>query len=374
MNKWDPNRSRAKHIDALRGLAVLAMVQVHTAAMLPAPVDITHILALLSAAIGGMAAPLFVTLSGWAVHRGIRRRMDEGIPIARWLWVRVFALFIFQFAINLLLPQRFKWYTPGVLSLLALCTMIAPYSLMRDRLIHSRLIWLPPVRSRIIRATVVILIPAFIFFLFPSLTPIDDWWWFVEATTLKDWFLRLFINGTYPFFPWVAYFLIGGILDHNVLKESERRPVLRRTGCFAFVALALTGVLAMVNGQPWAMPIGDGILTFFPANPWFVFVSLAWAVFVWDLFRAHSRRFFPFMRVLAPAGRLSLTIYVLHFALLGMMAAFLPKEMSITSAFLITSVHVSLWIIIATFHQKKIPKISIERFIQFCSVRKKYLE
>ena len=52
---------RLNHIDSMRGFAILCMVQVHTAALLPAPVSTTHFLALISAAIGGMAAPMFVT-------------------------------------------------------------------------------------------------------------------------------------------------------------------------------------------------------------------------------------------------------------------------------------------------------------------------
>ena len=109
MQRNEVSSARFQHVDALRGLAVLAMVQVHTTGLLPAPVEVTHFLALMSAAIGGMAAPLFVTLSGWAVYRGLRRRIDAKHPIIRWLWVRVFALLFFQLVINLLLPQRFRW-------------------------------------------------------------------------------------------------------------------------------------------------------------------------------------------------------------------------------------------------------------------------
>ena len=53
---------RLNHIDSMRGFAILCMVQVHTAALLPAPVSTNHPLAFISAAIGGMAAPMFVTI------------------------------------------------------------------------------------------------------------------------------------------------------------------------------------------------------------------------------------------------------------------------------------------------------------------------
>ena len=54
---------RLLYIDRIRAIAILAMVQVHTAAIVP-PEGITvgDPIALVSAAIGGMAAPLFVTI------------------------------------------------------------------------------------------------------------------------------------------------------------------------------------------------------------------------------------------------------------------------------------------------------------------------
>ena len=68
------------------------MVQVHTAALLPAPVSTTHPLALASAAIGGMAAPMFVTISGWGLHSGLRKRKERGEDIVNWILVRGFFL------------------------------------------------------------------------------------------------------------------------------------------------------------------------------------------------------------------------------------------------------------------------------------------
>ncbi|HJN56175.1 MAG TPA: acyltransferase [Candidatus Poseidoniales archaeon] len=359
---------RSQHVDALRGLAVLAMVQVHTAALLPAPVEITHVLAFVSAVIGGMAAPLFVTLSGWAVHRGLRRRFDAGQPIARWLWMRVLILFTLQFVVNLLLPQRFRWYSPGVLSLLALCTLISPLMLLRDQLFSSISVRLTSTRSRLLLAVGIGIAPTLFFLLSPSLVPAEHWWWFVQASSITDWLFRLFINGTYPFLPWAAYFLVGGILDHTPLVEGERGVVLRRSGGLAFATLALTGGIALVKGRRWAMTIGDGILTFFPANPWFVLVSLSWAVFVWDLFRACSNRLHLLIHLLAPSGRLSLSIYVFHFAILSGFTPFFPGELGIVSVFVITLSHVLLWMGLSIIHQAFIPNISLESLLRSLSV------
>ena len=354
---------RSQHVDALRGLAVLAMVQVHTAALLPAPVEMTHVLAFISAAIGGMAAPLFVTLSGWSVHRGLRRRIDARLPITRWLCVRIVSLFLLQLVINLLLPQRFKWYTPGVLSLLAICTLLAPLMLKGDRILYSLSTWFIYSRARFVHAIAIVFAPVIFFIIFPSLVPEQDWWWFVASSSVQEWCLRLFINGTYPVFPWVVYFLIGGILEHDLLDTDDKSPALRHSGVFAFATLILTGGIALATGRRWATTIGEGLLTFFPANPWFVLVSLAWTIFLWNLFRACSDRL-TFMRLLTPSGRLSLTIYVSHFAILSVLVPFFPDDVGIGTAFIITFAHVMLWIVLSILHQSIIPNMSLEALLR----------
>ena len=61
---------RITHIDSLRGAAVLLMVMVHAAATWnPFQVTQMSILAYVVSGLGGLAAPLFVTLFGWGVAR-----------------------------------------------------------------------------------------------------------------------------------------------------------------------------------------------------------------------------------------------------------------------------------------------------------------
>ena len=184
---------------------------------------------------------------------------------------------------------------------------------------------------------------------------------------MQEWCLRLFINGTYPVFPWVVYFLIGGILEHDLLDTDDKSPALRHSGVFAFATLILTGGIALATGRRWAMTIGEGLLTFFPANPWFVLVSLAWTIFLWNLFRAFSDRLTLLMRLLAPSGRLSLTIYVFHFAILSVLVPFFPDDIGIGIVFIITFAHVILWIGSSILHQSIIPNVSLEALLRTLS-------
>ena len=64
------NNTRIKAIDSLRGLAVLLMVMVHPAATWSPYQSVqTTWLAYSIAGLGGLAAPLFVTIFGWGLIR-----------------------------------------------------------------------------------------------------------------------------------------------------------------------------------------------------------------------------------------------------------------------------------------------------------------
>ena len=70
---------RLKHLDRIRAIAVLCMVEVHTAAIVPpSGITVGHPAAFVAAAFGGMAAPMFVTISGWGMYRSASRRVSEG--------------------------------------------------------------------------------------------------------------------------------------------------------------------------------------------------------------------------------------------------------------------------------------------------------
>ena len=66
--------------------------------------------------------------------------------------------------------------------------------------------------------------------------------------------------------------------------------------------------------------------------------------------------------ILAPSGRLSLTIYMLHFALLGIIEPYIPNH-GIEIAFIMTITHMAIWSILAHMQQKKIPYLSIEHLL-----------
>ena len=69
---------------------------------------------------------------------------------------------------------------------------------------------------------------------------------------------------------------------------------------------------------------------------------------------------------LEPAGRLSLTIYVLHFVILGFVAYFMQDmpRLEVYLAFITTIIHTAIWIPLAILHEKYIPKVSFEELLR----------
>ena len=339
---------RLPHIDALKGLAILFMVQVHTVSFVqPDGISLTHPLAVISAAIGGMAAPLFVTLSGWGVFNSLEKRAGDGSAY-RWGFVRICGLLFFQLIVNLLLPQRFLWYTPGVLSLLAICTGLA--------ILVSKF-----------KSKQIIIFSTILFIAAPSLFALEigqEWSWVmrVESTGLGGWFERLLVNGTYPVLPWAAFFFSGAFLK----SQSTQKGVVY-SSAIALSLVAYSGLLSWHTGVAWAATSGSGVLTFFPANPLFVFVAASWVHFIWYLSLRFQENLKTSFSLLAPAGRLSLSIYVLHFVTLSLIANFGPGAVSLEYSFMISMGHSLLGIPLAMWHQKTKPNLSFERLFHSLS-------
>jgi len=352
---------RLSHIDRMRAIAVLCMVEVHTAAIIPPEgISVGHPAAFVAAAFGGMAAPMFVAISGWGIHMSAVRRAADPSHTAgiwlRWLVPRVLLLSLCQLLVNLLLSAdrggRFEWQTPGVLTLLAIAALLAP-ALIRLSM-----------RSR---AVLMLVMMAFPLVLGDVSGP--DWSWGerVGSEGASEWLARLLWNGTYPAVPWLGYVLLG-----SLIYELADNPTARERGiALGLAATTVTAVVAVFEGIPWALTEGEAVLTFFPASTAFLVVS---GTFVLLTHRAlegsEARGGEPGggdrLAFLEPAGRITLTIYVAHFAVLGAVASAMQGEprLELVPAFAATIAHTLIWIPLATWHQKYIPNISFETLLK----------
>ncbi|MBK70437.1 MAG: hypothetical protein CMB53_03460 [Euryarchaeota archaeon] len=351
---------RLSHIDRMRAIAVLCMVQVHTAAIIPPRgMSVDDPAAFVAAAFGGMAAPMFVMISGWGIHKSAVRRVAEGrnggSAWISWLIPRVALLAICQILVNVLLNVerggRFEWYTPGVLTLLAIAALISP--------ILAKL-------GVKVRASLMLVMAASPVFLGDA-AGLGGFWERVYSVGAYEWVARLLWNGTYPALPWLFFILLGTL----IYDLSENRDVRER---FVAIGLALTTVtiaVAEAEGTPWALTEGNAILTFFPASPAFLVVSGTLAVLAHRILEGDEGGGGKPWRgdglsFLEPLGKITLTVYVAHFAVLGVVASAMQgePELELVPAFTATIGHTLIWIPLAIMHQRHCPKLSLEELLR----------
>ena len=351
---------RLKHIDRIRAIAVLFMVEVHTAAIVPpSGITVGHPAAFVAAAFGGMAAPMFVTVSGWGMYSSASRRLSEGHSASQWVnWIvpRFALLCLCQILVNILLNVerggRFEWHTPGVLTLLAISAVICPALVrtsMRGRSILMLLFCVSP-----------LLMGA-------SSGPELGWFERVDARGIQEWMARLLWNGTYPVLPWLFYILLGTVLQD--LREDYRAR--ERGIVLGIIATSITLAMSVAEGIDWALTSGDAVLTFFPASMPFLVVSGTMVALALRILEGKEESGGePLMgdrlSLLEPAGRMSLTIYVSHFAVLGVVALLMDGEprMSLVPAFLVTILHTIVWIPLAAIHESRFPGLSLEGLLR----------
>ena len=352
---------RLSHIDRIRAIAVLCMVEVHTAAIIPpAGMSVGDPAAFVAAAFGGMAAPLFVMISGWAIYMSASRRMMGGLTSAdewaSWMVPRVALLASCQILVNLLLNTdrggRFEVHTPGVLTLLAIAALLAPV-LVRLGMEIRIFLMLVMISSPMIMGDV---------------SGTDwSWWDRVASDGMSEWLSRLLWNGTYPAVPWMFYVLLGTLVYD--LSDSPRTR--ERIIAIGLIATIITLLISVREKVPWALTEGDAVLTFFPASSSFLVVSGFFALLAHRILEGEeSSGGEPFggdkLSFLEPLGRITLTVYVAHFAVLGLVAYTMQGEprLELVPAFAVTIGHTLMWIPLAKAHQELIPEISFEGLLR----------
>ncbi len=332
-------------------MAILFMVEAHAAATFIESGDAArHPLGLLAASFGGLAAPLFVTLSGWGVQRSLTHRR----PGFRWIASRVAFLGLAQVAVNLLGDPWFNFHpaTPGVLTLLALCTLLAPL------LSRCPAIW----------RTLLLIVCA--------LSPLAllehsgvRWIWAYRTfqADIPVWIERLFINGTYPLLPWLAFFLLGGLLadgSRKILGTLATASWIAGIGCLVGSARA---------HERWSATEGweEAWVTFFPASAPFIASTIAGVLALWALVvcisRGDKKRFRWFGDALSITGRYSLTFYVVHFFFLGIVfSGWLgwQSHFTIVPAAGLTLGFTAVWIPLAILLRRYAPKWSLEELLR----------
>ena len=321
---------RRQDIDQLRGLAILLMIMVHAAATwTPEGASTTSLFALIIAGLGGLAAPLFVTVGGWVTVQ------------STWTLKKALTRFAFlllaQILVNLTAPHLFDPFTPGVLSLFAILYLIAP-------------IWLRIAENTAFCGTVLFGICIVNMVLLPGDSSLG---WNDRITSNGFEIINhLVLTGTYPVFPWIFFSILGaGINIHS--------PSIKQLGSIASIGLILCITIlwdALQKDIPFAQPSGDASMTFFPANTPFLIGACTGVLILWMMFERRN----PYQG-LNKLGRLSLTLYVVHFIPISLGSSLTPEWIYAVPLVLFYTV---LWWPISVLHQRRFSRYSLEHILK----------
>ena len=319
--------SRRQDIDQIRGLAILLMIMVHAAATwAPADASTTSLLALVVAGLGGLAAPLFVTVGGWVTIQStwtIRKAL-----------IRFIFLIIAQFLVNITASHLFDPFTPGVLSLFAILYLLAP-------------LWVRIARNSVAFGTTLALIGIINSVLSPGDASLS-WDDRIETSGIDQFLSHMLVTGTYPLFPWIFFSILGaGINVHT--------PSIRRLGLVSISGMLLCTMFLYESvqiGIPFAQPRGEAILTFFPANTPFLIGACTGVLIIWLLLENRQ----PF-RGLHHLGQLSLTLYLVHFIPIYMGSNLI---LAWSSAVPVVIVFTIVWWPLSVFWRTWFPTYSLE--------------
>ena len=341
---------RIEHIDSIRAIAVLLMVMVHAAATWgpPATTQPTALVYVISG-LGGLAAPLFVTVFGWGCLRA-RSTLKQRV-------VRAAFFFAAQTAINISSPHLFEPFTPGVLTLFGALILTQP-------------LWLAPFLRWPQRNHELLLFFFSATLIFVTLFPLAQgpsvWNLRVQTSSISQWVEHALLTGTYPLFPWVLFASFGAWIGAQ--KGEERTyphkpfPLSLAGGGLACCVLSL--VYAQSSGIAWAAPTGVALLTFFPANGPFLVAALTGVGLVWLILQDLP------INGLTSLSQRSLSIYLVHFIPIGLFHSVDEVHgFSLAQSMVVVLLYTVIWWPIANAWGRLAPRRDVEHALAWAVKR-----
>ncbi len=286
-------RNRLEGLDLARFLAFVGMVIVNFKIAMGAEGG-SGPLALLTGALEGRAAATFVVLAGIGLGLASAKGMDQtiSVTIKRAVFLLVIGLLNMTIFDADILHYYAFYFLFGVLLL--------------------------PLNNRALFAVLIGLNVAFTIMILTL--NYDAGWNWDDYTYAGFWtptgFIRnLFFNGWHPVIPWLGFLLFGIILSRVSLSERAMVAKLIIGGAIAFalaegLSAALTGPFAAIDPELAALVTTDPI----PPMPLYMLAGIGAASMAIGLCLLVSDQLaaIGLLRLLVPAGRQTLTLYIAH--------------------------------------------------------------
>ena len=171
----------------------------------------------------------------------------------------------------------------------------------------------------------------------------------------------MLVDGTYPLFPWICYAVVGAFLGRSVKEGGKTLPRNSTTLLLTLIGMCyclITMIMSNVNGTVWAHPTKGDYLTFFPANIGFIIASMTGVFIFWLLFQEFN------ILIFESSGKLSLTIYVMHFIPLTILSNLEnERDWTVMEASQAVVLFTTAWLIFA-FVWNKLQWLTIESLIR----------
>jgi uncharacterized membrane protein len=290
---------RLVSIDALRGLAVLFMITQHMAFWLDAEPR-SRWLIQFTGALGGMAAPLFITLSGVGVSLMTTRRMQ----IDRLLFIRGAIIVACGYLLNMLTPHWFSlgsWY---VLHLIGTALLTAP--LLRRVSDTSLIVMI----LAVLAATGILqhdLGTPLRLYNTQMAAPVDFFGGFRFAL----------VEGFFPIFPWISLFM-AGLLAGRWVRDG-RPEYIERLGSYLFAAMAILSTVYLTGFDftrtgPWIRYFKIQPTFYAALTPVILLLMALSLLFVSGFLTFEEKCALTPPSTLVCLGRASLTFLIVHVA------------------------------------------------------------
>ncbi len=295
---------RRLSLDALRGLAVFLMIEQHVGIWVWRGADPGKSLAdypLLIGfnALGGMAAPLFVSLAGAgsAMFVATNRPHTDSTLVRRGL-----VLMLFGLALNFSSPSWFSWGSWFVLHMMGFAMALAP-------------VWRRLSTKALLGACAAVLVTTVIVRVALN-TPLELNNAFMRDVSRPGGPLRLALaEGQFPILPWLTFYLAGFIAGRWLLADRIRNVALLGLSFMALggggYGLLKAGVLPRSN--PYLFRAFELHLGFFPASITIAGLLLGGALLLIAgvSYYEHKRSVSP-RNPMVTLGRISLTLLMIH--------------------------------------------------------------